>query len=346
MVKTMVIEDVLKLENPIFIDIRAQVEYNEATIDGAINIPLFEDDERAEIGTIYRQIGTDKAKIRGLEIVSQKLPNLVAKFKTLAEERRPLVIFCWRGGMRSESITTILTLMGIECYKLQDGYKGYRKYINSFLEQEELPVKVVVLHGLTGVGKTEVLKELEKIDVGIVDLEGLANNRGSVFGFVGLNNQPSQKMFEGSLVQNILKYEKKKVIITECESRRIGRITLPKLFFENMKSGKHILLYDSLQNRVSRIVRMYTAETKENIEELVKALKMLEKRIGKSRVEEFQKLIENQDFDPVIEYLFLNYYDPLYKYPDSPSNEFDLSVSTDDVFKATEEIKNYILETF
>lgn len=342
MINTISIDESLSLENPIFVDVRSENEYSEATILGAINIPIFNNQERAEVGTIYKQVGTHEAKLRGLEIVSVKLSSLVKEFIELTKEGRPLIIFCWRGGMRSESITTILTLMGIKCYKLQSGYKGYRRFVNKFLEQESLPVEIVVLHGLTGVGKTEVLQELKKIDVGVIDLEGIANNRGSVFGWVGLHQQPSQKMFEGSLVQNIILEQKKQFIITECESRRVGKIIIPKLFFDKMQSGKHILLYDSVENRIDRIVRMYTTKTTENKEALIKSLGMLEKRLGKETIEDLTKKIINGDFESVIKPLLIKYYDPLYNYPQGPSENYDLSISTENIQKAAQRIKEYI----
>jgi tRNA 2-selenouridine synthase len=344
-VKQIAIEDALKLENPLFIDIRAPIEYHEATIEGAINVPLFNDEERAEIGTIYRQTNPQQAKMRGLEIFSAKLPNLVNEFYRLAELKRPLIIFCWRGGMRSESLTTFLPVMGVKCSKLIGGYKVYRRFVNSFLEEPKLPIELIVLHGLTGVGKTEVIKELANLDVGVLDLEAMANNRGSVFGKIGLGPQPSQKMFEGKLVQKIIQEQTKKVMITESESKRIGRINIPKVFFQQMEAGKHILLYDKLTNRVSRIARMYTTNTNENKEELKAAIELLVKRIGKAKVEELKAYVDT-DNDQWIKFLLTDYYDPMYKYTSEPDDSFDLSVSTEDIQGAARQIREYIIKNF
>ena len=155
MSKEITIQEALALPGAKFVDVRSESEYNEATIPGAVNLPLLGDDERAVVGTAYKQQGVEDARILGFDIVSPKLPQMVRAFQELSLQE-PLIVFCWRGGMRSQSICAVLESVGLPAYRLAGGFKAYRRYVNDYLSRP-LPHKVVVMHGLTGVGKTEVL---------------------------------------------------------------------------------------------------------------------------------------------------------------------------------------------
>lgn len=172
----------------VLIDVRSPSEYKNFSMPGSINIPFFDDAERAEIGTLYKQESVGAAKERGLEIISAKLPEFVKQFKQLEGNK---TVFCWRGGMRSRTTATLLSLMDVHVSRLEGGIREYRRWVINQLEQPEAPFKAYVLNGLTGTGKTRILKALEKQGYPVIDLEGLANHKGSIFGHIGVepNNQ-------------------------------------------------------------------------------------------------------------------------------------------------------------
>ena len=338
------VQEALALPGAKLIDVRSESEYAEATIPGAVNLPILHDSERVVVGTAYKNLGADDAKMLGLDFVSPRLPQIVRGYQELSKGE-PLVVFCWRGGMRSKSVCAVLEATGVSVYRLVGGYKAYRKYVSEYLDRP-LPHKTAVIHGLTGVGKTEVLYELRKLLEPAVDLEGLANNRGSVFGQIGLEPQPSQKMFESLLFKELAFWEQTGYIIVECESRRIGRIILPGMLADAMRSGIHILAYCPIEERIERIKRIYAGNMENSKEGLKTAIMSLGQRVGKKKVGELTDLVDIGCLDEVVEYLLIKYYDPLYKYPSQPSPEYDLNADTTDVLRAAETIKQYIIQSF
>lgn len=340
MFRDITIKEALSLPGAKFIDVRSESEFAEASLPGSINIPILRDEERALVGTTYKKVGTAEAKKLGLELVSPKLPQMISKYQELAKDY-PLVVFCWRGGMRSQSICSLLDTMGVPVYRLIGGYKAYRRYVNQYLDRP-LPHKVVVLHGLTGVGKTELLKSLREMQLPAVDLEGLSSNRGSVFGQIGMAPQPSQKMFESLLVNDLAQFEDPGYIIVECESRRVGRIILPASLVDGMRNGIKILTYCPVDIRTERIIRIYSSKTEENENALKAAISSLERRLGKNKVAELSCMLDNGQIEDVVKYLLINYYDPLYKYPCQASDDYDFSVDTSDLNRAAEKIRDFL----
>ncbi len=335
------VEEALRLVNPLFVDVRSPSEYREATIPGAVNIPLLYDDERAEIGKIYREVNPQRARERGLEIVAPRLPQLVKSIEDLSKIGA-VVLFCWRGGERSYALASVLHLMKVPCFRLAGGYRAFRKHVIQQLEM--MPQgEVVVLHGLTGCGKTDLIKCLRERGYAAVDLEGLACHRGSVFGNIGMGEQPGQKMFETALWKELEAVDDAGYLVVECESRRIGRVHLPNHLFKKMAGGRHVLVYDSLENRVNRLVGEYLAQDGELVlDRLRDGLKALEKFIGVKKVNYLLDALERRDFRSVVEYLLLNYYDPLYRYPSEPDSRFELCVSTDDMETAVDEVAEFL----
>ncbi len=351
MLKEVTVDEALALPGARLIDVRSESEYLDATIPGAVNIPLLRDDERAAVGAVYRQKGEDDARDLGRDMVSPRLPGIIREYREISREG-PLVIFCWRGGMRSKSVCSVLEAAGIPVYRLIGGYKAYRRYVNEYLNRP-LPHKVAVIHGLTGAGKTELLRELREMSVPAIDLEGLANNRGSVFGQIGMASQPSQKMFEALLVKELAFWESRRYIVVECESRRIGRIILPASLMGAMKAGVRILVYCPVEMRLERIKKIYGGDCGHdnkgfngkytgNKEQLKKAVASLGQRIGKKKVAEFCRMIEDGELDDVVRYLLVSYYDPLYRYPSRPDSGYDLNVDTTDLTAAAEKIKLFL----
>ncbi len=337
--KEVTVEEALQL-NPVYIDLRSPEEYREDHLPGAVSLPLFTDEERALVGTVYRQEGSDRAKEIGLEFVSPKLPGLVKKVRD-AGKGRPVVIYCWRGGLRSKALAQVLDLMNVPVYRLQGGYKAFRRYVHHYFSQK-LPYKMVVMHGFTGTGKTEIIHQLQLLGAPAVDLEGLANNRGSVFGKVGLGEQPTQKRFETLLFSEIRRIPPGSFIIVEGESKRIGRNYIPDTFFQAMNEGVKVLVHDDFNHRVSRIIDEYCDDTKENQQALIKSIAFLEKRLGKARIKQLTGLVIAGNYREVVEYLLDSYYDPLYTYPEHRSDAFRFSVSGENPGKAARELQQFL----
>ena len=341
MIKEINVDELRTLENPILLDVRSEGEFAEATIPGSINLPLLDNVERAEVGTTYTRTTPTLARELGLKIISPKLPELIKKIEELSQQG-PLVLFCWRGGMRSKSLAVTADLMGIPVYRLQGGYKAYRNQVVNYF-QKKLPFKVVVLRGNTGVGKTELLRRLRADGFPAIDLEKLANNRGSVFGAMGLGNAPSQKKFEGFLYEEIVALKDFSYIIVECESKRIGRVTLPNNFFLGMQEGIQVLQYDAIENRVQRLVNEYASVPNAQME-ILHALDRLIKTLGHLKVRELKTLFEENNLDIFTERLLVEYYDKLYAYPNEPSLDFDFYINYQEPLKALRELESYLKE--
>ncbi|KGP75924.1 tRNA 2-selenouridine synthase [Desulfosporosinus sp. Tol-M] len=339
MIKEINVQDLKTLDHPILVDVRSEGEFAEATLPGAVNLPLFDNLERAQIGTTYTQTTPGLARELGLRIISPKLPQLVKKLEKLSKSG-PLVLFCWRGGTRSKSLATVVDLMGIPVYRLLGGYKAYRKQVLEYF-QTKLPFQVVVLCGNTGVGKTELLGKLRREGYPAIDLEKLANNRGSVFGEIGLGNPPSQKKFEGLLYEELIALSKFSYIILECESKRIGRVTLPINLNTAMQEGKQVLQYDSLENRIQRLLTEYTS-VPNALHEIGVALERLIRTLGHVKVRELRTLLETGCLDFFTERLLVEYYDKLYAYSNEPSSDYAFYLNYLEPEKALRELGGYL----
>ncbi|MGI1659922.1 MAG: tRNA 2-selenouridine(34) synthase MnmH [Desulfitobacterium sp.] len=338
MIHEITVEELSEVKNLLLVDVRSEGEYQEATIPGALNLPLFNNEERAMIGTTYVQISPALAKAQGLEIVGPKLKGLYEQASQWAKGHS-LVLFCWRGGMRSKSLANVFDLMGLSVYRLQGGYKAYRHWITEYFSRE-FPFKVVVLRGNTGVGKTEILARLKKDGYPAIDLEALANNRGSVFGSIGLGPAPSQKNFEAALYERLREVSHFPYVIVECESKRIGRINLPPSFFDAMKTGPQILLYDSIPNRVDRLVKEY-AQFPNAIPEIKSALGRLTKILGHKKISLYTTLLDQGNLEAFTEEM-LKYYDAIYAYPNGPQGDYDYAISHLDPEKGLRELEDYL----
>ncbi|MTI79430.1 MAG: tRNA 2-selenouridine(34) synthase MnmH [Firmicutes bacterium] len=341
MFKDIKISDALELTNITFIDLRSEKEYKEDTIPGAVNVPLFNNEERAQVGTVYKQVGVEDAKKLGMDIVGTKLSNIYMRIKEYANGKMP-VMFCWRGGMRSQFVASVMSSMGLPVYRIEGGYKSYRKFVYHYLYQQEIPYQVIVLHGLTGVGKTKILEQLHSENEPVLDLEDLASHRGSVYGKINMPPSPTQKSFESYIFQKIYSFKDRDYFFVECESKRIGNVYVPPRVHEKIKNGCKILIYSSLENRVQRIIEDYTTGSDNNIEKLQKATTKLEKYLGNNKVKELNLMLDEHKYSDVFAYLLTKYYDPLYKYPQQPDNNYDYSVSSDQLEFAVKNIQNYI----
>lgn len=337
------VDEALRMADACFVDMRSPLEYAEGSIPGAVNVPIFDNAERAEIGTIYRQQDVETAKTRGLEIASAKLPNMIQRIKSIAG-RQKVIVYCWRGGMRSRSIATILHLMGIRVYQLSGGYKAYRQYVLRRLQEYKIAPCFVVFHGLTGVGKTDLLEELSKAGWPVLDLEGLANHRGSAFGHIGKGKMVTAKSFDALLLSALDKLQQERFVLVEAESKRIGNVYVPDCVMDAMRQGRHVLLSASLQMRIQRLLDEYMNKQLEhcNDNELSRCLDMLQNRLGKKKSAKLRELLQERNYHAFVEMLLTDYYDPHYDYSEKDANKFDLHVSTENIREAANCIMKFL----
>ena len=284
-----------------FVDVRSPKEFAEDHIPGAINIPLFDNEERAIVGTLYTKTSREAAIDKGLEIFSEKLPDMVKKYKEL---KQAICIYCWRGGMRSRAVVSLLKSIGFDVIQLERGYKDYRRYVREQLAKVKIP-PMIILYGLTGSGKTEILEQLNNS----LDLEGLAEHRGSIYGDIHLNPN-SQKMFESLLLKRLIELRDEERIFVEGESRRIGRILITDSVWASMQKATKVKVISPIEERVERIHRIYCDNfNKEKFSEKTMAIS---KHIGKKKAEEIVQLIQAGRIKEFIEMILLEYYDKLY----------------------------------
>jgi tRNA 2-selenouridine synthase len=299
------IDEFLKLSetNPI-LDVRTPAEFLQGHIPGAINLPLFSNDERKIVGTIYKQQGQRPAILKGLELVGPKMHTFVPEAEKL-DHSGVFLFHCWRGGMRSSSMAWLFETCGFKAITLKGGYKAYRNYVlKSFSAQK----KLTVLGGKTGSGKTMVLHELARQGEQILDLEKIAHHKGSSYGSYGEEKQRSQEQFENDLAMEFSKIDGSKNCWVEDESRKIGINVIPEKLWERMRTTNVISIELSVEERVQYLVREYGKFSKE---ELLAATQRIGKRLGGQHVKRAMEAIENGDLKTACE-ISLVYYDKTY----------------------------------
>lgn len=332
-----------KREQYFLVDLRSPAEFRAASIPGAANIPLFSDGERAAVGTVYKQEGPLAAKKVGLALVSPKLPWLVETILSGAGARE-ILLYCWRDGMRSNSMATVLDAMGYPVCRLAGGYKAFRRLVVRYLAGTHLQVPLFILNGLTGVGKTMVIRKLSNLGVPALDLEEMAGHRGSVFGGVGLGAPRTQKDFEALLFLGLWKYMAAPFLVVEGEGKRIGPIVLPGLLFSAMKSAPRILLEASLEVRVTRILDEYRSTAAECLAELNTAVIALRNRLGEEKSASLVKKINAGQYAEAARELCTDYYDRLYKDSRDATGQYLAVVNIDDLDQGVDRLLAVIKE--
>ena len=299
------------LPYPIF-DVRAPIEFAQGHVPGALNLPLFTDEERARIGTTYKQVSQERAVHLGLELFGPKMSAMVKLAKKLAPGKE-VRLHCWRGGMRSGTVLWLLELAGFKVHLLDHGYKDFRRAVLASFAQ---PRQWRVLGGLTGSGKTDVLHALAATPHGqpVLDLEGLASHKGSAFGAIGQPAQPTQEQFENNLAAALAKLPTEAPVWVEDESRQIGRLTIPPAIFEQLRTAPRWVLEVPRAARVAKLAAEYGAEAPA---ELAAAIERLQKRLGGLVTKQALAAVEAQDFSQMVE-LVLDYYDKTYTYGLAP----------------------------
>ncbi|WP_324479921.1 tRNA 2-selenouridine(34) synthase MnmH [Lentimicrobium sp.] len=311
------------------IDVRSPSEFLQGHIPHAVNIPLFSDEERAVVGTRYHDAGKDAALLVGLDFAGAKMSDYIKKLTNITKGKpREISLYCWRGGMRSASLAWLFSLAGYHARIIEGGYKAYRSYIR---QQSGKGSPMLVLGGMTGSGKTEILHELRRQGEQIIDLEDIAHNRGSVFGHLGQCPQPTNEQFENNLFDAWSQLDPAKPVWLEDESRSIGTVSLPGPFFEQMKKSQLILLRVPLDIRVARLTDEYAGFEKNS---LLDALGKIAQAMGGQGVAEAQRNILAGNFAPAIR-LVLAYYDKTYQKAMFKFNERhvkELNTGTGDAF--------------
>lgn len=290
----------------IILDVRSPAEYTQGHIPGAVSFPLFNNQERALVGTCYKQKGKDEAVELGFAIVGPKLADFVARAKVLAPDRQ-VRIHCWRGGMRSASVGWLLETAGFNVSLLIGGYKGFRRWARFLFSA---PQKIIILGGMTGTGKTQILRELGNIGEQVLDLEALANHRGSSYGALGQLLQPTNEQFGNAIAMEWAKFDRSQPLWLEAESKRIGLCRIPQEIFEQMERATIIEISRSRDERVALLVEIYGEA---DINDLIAATERIRRRLGGLRTQEAVSFLQEGKLAAASE-LILHYYDQTYAY--------------------------------
>jgi tRNA 2-selenouridine synthase len=299
-------EFLLQSNNHVLIDVRAPIEFNKGHLAHAINIPLFEDSERTEIGTLYKQQGKDIAVNRGLEIVSPKMVEFVNSVKKITHTKT-VFVYCFRGGMRSNSFAWLMNTSGLNAQILEGGYKAYRNYVLNYFN---IPKKLILLGGNTGSGKTEVLKKLALLNYQTVDLEKLAHHKGSAFGSINEEKQNPQQVFENNLMHTFLQFNQELPFILEDESQSIGYNKIPHELWLQMKKATIIKLNIPFEARVKKLVKDYSTT---DTEALKSCVIKISQQLGTLNTKLCLDYLDEGNLIDVAR-LSLHYYDKAYNY--------------------------------
>lgn len=340
-------EKLNSLRDPLIVDVRSPCEHEAEYIPGSVNIPLLDNEQRAHVGTVYKLEGEIIARRLAIRLISPKIPHIVDKILELKQPGQALVVHCWRGGLRSEAVASFLSLVGLDCWRLTGGYKSFRRMIVDELGSGSFQFETISLQGQTGVGKTEILSALARAGLCTIDLEQLANHRGSVFGGVGLGSQPSQKNFEATLWTELRNLAAPRVFI-EAEGRKIGKLSVPPFLLDRMRNGKKILIQGSLEGRVDRIFEEYSAKygaTFSILDHAFAQLALLKERLGNSVVQEIKELVVTGNGRDAIRILLRDYYDPMYDKQINQFGPYDLVVQEDHAERAAEQIAQWYHST-
>ena len=318
------------------VDARSEGEFAQSHIPGAINIPILNNAERIQVGTLYKQAGPEKATLKGFELVGPRF-HLIQREALRKFANKKVMLYCWRGGMRSQILSWLLTQVGFEVYRLAGGYKTYRTFTFNEVRKS---YPLLVLGGKTGAAKTVLLQKLKERGEQVVDLEGLANHKGSSFGAIGLPAQPTVEQFENLLAEQLRNIHPDQVIWVENESRRIGRIILPDSFYLQLTQSPRIEVEKTDTERIAHIAREYAGLDQV---ELSEAVLRLQKRLGGDRTKQAVEAIQANQPEIWIPIL-LQYYDKTYSY-DLDRHEVSKTIHLNLEGLALEDQVNLLLQT-
>lgn len=306
------------------IDVRAPQEFAEDHIPGALNLPVLDDLQRAEVGTIYKQISPFTARKVGAALVAHNsAKHLQGPLADKPGNWRPLV-YCWRGGQRSGSFASILSQIGWRVELVQGGYKAWRALVVDALYEQPFPARIVVLDGNTGSGKTDLLLRLAARGVQMIDLEGLARHRGSLFGAMP-GGQPSQKAFESALAMQMAGLDPARVVVVEAESSKVGNCRLPPGLWKSMRAAPRFAVAATAGARAAYLTRAYSDLTEDRTR-LANVIGQLAEMQPRDTILAWQAMVQSGDFTTLARELMEQHYDPRYErhrtHMDQPVTEF------------------------
>lgn len=302
---TIPIEEFLSLRSKHrVVDVRSELEYQAGHIGGAVNIPILNNEERKIVGTIYKQAGQTAAIKEGVRLVGPRLTEIISRAEEVAGGN-PLLVHCWRGGMRSNNFCWLIERIGIKTFALKGGYKAYRQMA---METFALPLKLFLISGNTGSGKTEILQALRRTGEQVIDLEALANHRGSVFGGIGLGKQPTTEQFQNDLFEVISAMDLSRRIWVEDESVAIGHVFLPEHFWKQIRSAPIMRIQVEKAVRIKNLVDGYGTADRSV---LLEAMKKITKKLGGQHFNTASEKLLAGDLAATADIL-LTYYDKAY----------------------------------
>ncbi len=304
------------------VDVRSPAEYAEDHIPGALNLPVLDNDERARVGTLYVQKDRFLARRVGAALLARNAAaHLEGPLADMAPDWRPLV-YCWRGGQRSGAFATILKQVGWQADRLQGGYRAYRRLVVRALYETPLHSPVVLIDGGTGTAKTRLLTALADQGAQVVDLEGLARHRGSLFGGTD-TPQPAQKGFETALALALRDLDPARPLFVEAESSKIGRINLPPMLWKAMRAGRRVRLSAPLAARVAHLLEAY-GDMIAAPERLDAVLDRLVRFHGHEQVDAWRALVASGAYAQLASELIERHYDPRYRRSEADNDDFNL----------------------
>lgn len=294
------------------IDVRSPAEFADDHLPGAINMPVLDDEERARVGTLYKQVNPFEARRLGGAIVARNLAtHLFAHFQDKPRQWRPL-IYCWRGGQRSGAFVTWLRMVGWDACQLKGGYKQFRREVIADLETLPGRLSFQIIGGPTGSAKTRVLEALARAGGQVLDLEALAAHKGSVLGALPDTEQPTQKMFETQLHRRLAAFDPARTVFVEAESRKIGRVHLPGALIERMRQSECIMIDASREARIDYLLRDY-AYLGDDVDGLKFKLSCLKRVLSNETLARWQDYADAHDLAALFTELVDQHYDPLYR---------------------------------
>jgi tRNA 2-selenouridine synthase len=294
------------------IDVRTPAEFAEDHIPGAINCPVLDNAQRIQVGTLYKQVSPFEAKKIGAALVSENIArHLKESFLDRPKSWKPL-IYCWRGGDRSGSMTTIFKAIGWQAGQLDGGYKAWRSHVIAQLEELPQHYRFIVIGGATGSAKTRILQAIGALGEQVLDLENLANHKGSVLGVLPDSPQPSQKGFETALLLALAALDPARPVYVEAESRKIGNLHVPEAMIARIRGGEFVAVEATLDARVAFLLKDYDyfLTLPEFLGQRLDVLRSLQSRETMAR---WQQLILDADWPTLVRELLELHYDPLYQ---------------------------------
>lgn len=294
------------------IDVRSPDEFAEDHIPGAVNYPVLSNEERILVGTMYKQESPFEAKKIGAALIAKRIAHYIENdFINKPKNWHPL-IYCWRGGKRSGSMTHILRQIGWNAQILDGGYKSYRREVVSKLNVLPTAFTYIVVTGQTGSAKSRVLEKLHHLGAQVLDLETIAVHKGSVLGNIPNAPQPSQKMFETQLVLALEKFDPSKPVYVEAESRKIGTLHVPDVLLEKMRQSPCIKIEASMDARVDYLIHDYGYFINDP-ENLIRTIDYLKELHSKEKLEHWKLLIKDNQWSTLVRELLEQHYDALYR---------------------------------